>query len=363
MDGVHRGPGRRAVRGRRRVRAVRVQRPARPCAAARGCRRGGGRRAPGASCRCCSSSSSRREHGGLARAVGFSTLAGLLVLLGNCWRSCRGASAAADRHCSPALVDRRERRRARWCWTCSPSSHAARSMACLRRARQDGYCAVLLRRRDHGHGPLAALGRSLRLGRRRGAGAGDRRHLDVRRRAPPIPARSTWVATRLRRHAGARGGRARQRSSSVGLRMESTRSRRATDRATQVMEGRAEIASIVAHDVRGPAGTIRSVAGSLRTSYQRLGDRRAARVRRHDRTGVAAPAARRRPDVPRPEDRRGHAGVHVRRARPRGTRSAGAARRRGRRPRGTRPGGHRPAGPRSMPGGWPRPCARASRTP
>jgi two-component system sensor histidine kinase KdpD len=38
------------------------------------------------------------------------------------------------------------------------------------------------------------------------------------------------------------------------------------------MEGRAEIASIVAHDVRGPAGTIRSVAGSLRTSYQRLGD-------------------------------------------------------------------------------------------
>jgi signal transduction histidine kinase len=38
------------------------------------------------------------------------------------------------------------------------------------------------------------------------------------------------------------------------------------------MEGRAEIASIVAHDVRGPAGTIRSVAGSLRTSYDRLGD-------------------------------------------------------------------------------------------
>ena len=38
------------------------------------------------------------------------------------------------------------------------------------------------------------------------------------------------------------------------------------------MEGRAEIASIVAHDVRGPAGTIRSVAGSLRTSYTRLGD-------------------------------------------------------------------------------------------
>jgi signal transduction histidine kinase len=58
----------------------------------------------------------------------------------------------------------------------------------------------------------------------------------------------------------------------IGLQLESTRMRRASDRATQVMEGRAEIASIVAHDVRGPAGTIRSVAGSLRTSYQRLGD-------------------------------------------------------------------------------------------
>jgi signal transduction histidine kinase len=58
----------------------------------------------------------------------------------------------------------------------------------------------------------------------------------------------------------------------IGLQLESTRLRRASDRATEVMEGRAEIASIVAHDVRGPAGTIRSVAGSLRTSYQRLGD-------------------------------------------------------------------------------------------
>jgi signal transduction histidine kinase len=55
-------------------------------------------------------------------------------------------------------------------------------------------------------------------------------------------------------------------------RTEAVRQRRASDRAAQVMEGRAEIASIVAHDVRGPAGTIRSVAGSLRTSYQRLGD-------------------------------------------------------------------------------------------
>jgi signal transduction histidine kinase len=58
----------------------------------------------------------------------------------------------------------------------------------------------------------------------------------------------------------------------IGLRLQSTRLRRASDRAAEVMEGRAEIASIVAHDVRGPAGTIRSVAGSLRTSYGRLDD-------------------------------------------------------------------------------------------
>jgi signal transduction histidine kinase len=55
-------------------------------------------------------------------------------------------------------------------------------------------------------------------------------------------------------------------------RADTSRMRRASDRATAVMEGRAEIASIVAHDVRGPAGTIRSVAGSLRTSYDRLED-------------------------------------------------------------------------------------------
>ncbi len=53
---------------------------------------------------------------------------------------------------------------------------------------------------------------------------------------------------------------------------DASRMRRASDRATQVMEGRAEIASVVAHDVRGPAATIRSVSGSLRTSYDRLAD-------------------------------------------------------------------------------------------
>ena len=58
----------------------------------------------------------------------------------------------------------------------------------------------------------------------------------------------------------------------LSQRTEAVRLRRTSDRATEVMEGRAEIASIVAHDVRGPAGTIRSVAGSLRTSYGRLRD-------------------------------------------------------------------------------------------
>ncbi len=58
----------------------------------------------------------------------------------------------------------------------------------------------------------------------------------------------------------------------LSQRAEAVRLRRTSDRATEVMEGRAEIASIVAHDVRGPAGTIRSVAGSLRTSYGRLRD-------------------------------------------------------------------------------------------
>ncbi len=58
----------------------------------------------------------------------------------------------------------------------------------------------------------------------------------------------------------------------AGLHLDTSRMRRTSDRATQVMEGRAEIASVVAHDVRGPAGTIRSIAGSLRTSYDRLDD-------------------------------------------------------------------------------------------
>ena len=86
-----------------------------------------------------------------------------------------------------------------------------------------------------------------------------------------------------------------------------------SDRATEVMEGRAEIASIVAHDVRGPAGTIRSVAGSLRTSYQRLGD-----AERLEFVGMIEQESLRLLRVADqmslgPQDRRRHAGVHLRR--------------------------------------------------
>ena len=86
------------------------------------------------------------------------------------------------------------------------------------------------------------------------------------------PGTLAWVGTRVRGHAGACGGLPRAPSSSSACGWSPPAPAAATDRATQVMEGRAEIASIVAHDVRGPAGTIRSIAGSLRTSYQRLGD-------------------------------------------------------------------------------------------
>ena len=48
--------------------------------------------------------------------------------------------------------------------------------------------------------------------------------------------------------------------------------RRATDRAEEVLGGRAEIASMVAHDVRGPVGSIASLATTTRTSYDRLDD-------------------------------------------------------------------------------------------
>jgi signal transduction histidine kinase len=55
-------------------------------------------------------------------------------------------------------------------------------------------------------------------------------------------------------------------------RVHASRMRRATDRAAEVMGGRAEIAATIAHDVRGPVGTIKGLATTTRKSYDRLGD-------------------------------------------------------------------------------------------
>jgi signal transduction histidine kinase len=55
-------------------------------------------------------------------------------------------------------------------------------------------------------------------------------------------------------------------------RAEASRVRRATDRAQEVMGGRAEIAAMIAHEVRGPVTTIRGLAGTALTHYDRLGD-------------------------------------------------------------------------------------------
>ncbi len=58
----------------------------------------------------------------------------------------------------------------------------------------------------------------------------------------------------------------------VAQRADSSRMRRASDRASEVMQGRAEIASMIAHDVRGPVGTVKSLATTTRKSYDRLTD-------------------------------------------------------------------------------------------
>ena len=55
-------------------------------------------------------------------------------------------------------------------------------------------------------------------------------------------------------------------------RAEASRARRATDQAQLVMGGRAEIAAMIAHEVRGPVTTIRGLAGTALAHYERLGD-------------------------------------------------------------------------------------------
>jgi signal transduction histidine kinase len=58
----------------------------------------------------------------------------------------------------------------------------------------------------------------------------------------------------------------------VAQHVEGSHMRRASDRAAQVMGGRAEIASMVAHEARGPISTIRGLAGTAVGNYDRLSD-------------------------------------------------------------------------------------------
>ena len=55
-------------------------------------------------------------------------------------------------------------------------------------------------------------------------------------------------------------------------RAEVSRMRRASDRADEIMGGRAEIAAMVSHEVRGPVSTIRGLAATARNQYERLSD-------------------------------------------------------------------------------------------
>jgi signal transduction histidine kinase len=55
-------------------------------------------------------------------------------------------------------------------------------------------------------------------------------------------------------------------------RAEASRARRASDRAQEVMGGRAEIAAMISHEVRGPVSTIRGLAGTALSHYDRLSD-------------------------------------------------------------------------------------------
>jgi signal transduction histidine kinase len=56
------------------------------------------------------------------------------------------------------------------------------------------------------------------------------------------------------------------------VRSQNTRMRRATDRAEEILGGRAEIASVISHDVRSPVSSIKSIAASTIANYDRLDD-------------------------------------------------------------------------------------------
>ncbi|HSL11063.1 MAG TPA: HAMP domain-containing sensor histidine kinase [Actinomycetota bacterium] len=55
-------------------------------------------------------------------------------------------------------------------------------------------------------------------------------------------------------------------------RVEASRMRRASDRAEAVLGGRAEIASMLAHEVKGPVSTIKGLAATTAGSYDKLSD-------------------------------------------------------------------------------------------
>jgi signal transduction histidine kinase len=59
-------------------------------------------------------------------------------------------------------------------------------------------------------------------------------------------------------------------AASLIQRSDASRMRRETDRAEEIVEGRAEIASMVAHEVRGPVTTIRGIASTAATHYDGL---------------------------------------------------------------------------------------------
>lgn len=61
-------------------------------------------------------------------------------------------------------------------------------------------------------------------------------------------------------------------AASLMQRSDASRMRRETDRASEIVEGRAEIASMVAHEVRGPVTTIRGIASTAATHYDGLDD-------------------------------------------------------------------------------------------
>ena len=56
------------------------------------------------------------------------------------------------------------------------------------------------------------------------------------------------------------------------VQLETSRMRRASDRAEEVLGGRAEIASMLAHEVRGPVATIKGLAATTGGSYEKLSD-------------------------------------------------------------------------------------------